>query len=580
MKVPANNKWIQTNRGDILGNLWSSFGINLQDNLGALRVSPRLKTNTSGLNNVPVAFARFGQRDYALAGTTIYRNTNSSGLPNDAFIADDSTSASTDYSSDVSDMIGAWNVLLSTSPTKLRSLNATSGGTWLDRATITTGLNHKMCYFKKYDRIYFSDQTIKSMTEDFTVSATGDYTLNGSNASGIVDLKPSKSWIWIAVKTEGTRDNSGAIWKWDGISNQIAEEYKIRGARSIVALVASDEDDAPYAMSDKGILYKLSGGGFAEVGRLPYTNQLPYLGADPTGTQNNDRFIHPNGLILTKNDTVLANINGKNGDNTGTQNENLASGLWEWSSSYGFTHRSPFTYDPISSSITDYGQNKISRAGAIANMNVPSTASGRDGTILAGATLFTDSSSTTSGIYFDNSNDTVQKYGYIVTTKIFSSNLVDTWNAFKARFRKFLDSDDFIKVKYRTTEDIPVEVTVTWTATNTFTTSSSSLDSRVGQEIEVLQGKGSGKCAHIVSVTNNAGTRTVVLDETFTGATSGTAIVRVQSWTKLHKHTGQTVDHINVATKITSTWIQFKICMQFKGEDELYDIIIDSSPSF
>jgi hypothetical protein len=210
-KLPQNKKWIQTNRSDFLGNLRGTFNIDLQSNIGAVRVSPRMKLNTGSLNACPVAIERFGQRIYAVAGTTIYRNTNDSGLPSDAFVADTSTSASTDYSSDYSDLKSAWNTLFATAPTKLRSLSSPNGGTWTDRATISSGLSHRLCYFPKYDRLYFTDQTIKSITEAFSVSTSGDYTLSGVNTFGITDMKSTSNFIWISGKTETTKDDEGAV---------------------------------------------------------------------------------------------------------------------------------------------------------------------------------------------------------------------------------------------------------------------------------------------------------------------------------------------------------------------------------
>jgi hypothetical protein len=573
IKIPGTIGYKQTNRSDTQGTLWSTWNIDLQDNLGKIRVSPRLKTNTSSLNACPVAITRFGDRIFALAGTTIYRNTDGSGLPNDPFVADTSTSASTDYSSDVSDMVGAWNSLFATSPTKLRSLNSDTGGTWADEATITSS-NHKLLYFRKFDRLYFTDlDSIKSMNQATAVLTSGDYTLPTDGTFGIVDIKATSQFIWIAGKTTTVKDNGGGIRQWDGISNTY-KSYKLPNARAVVALVIDPTRDICMAMSDKGIMYEFNGGGFQEcaLGRLPYGTSFPYMGATPFGTQANDRFIHPNGLTFTRNNTVQAFINGLNSDNGATQNENLPSGRWEWTKDTGWIHIGAPSYDPISSSVTDYAQNRIARVGALADMTIANTTSGADGTILAGASIYTDATTIVSSIFFDNSIDTIQKYGYIVTTKIVSDQIEDTWQGFYTKHKKLLDSSDSITVKYRVSESAPTEITLTWTSSSTFTTTTD-VSALVGYEVEVIQGKGSGKTAHIVSVTGS-GTYTVTLDDTFTGATSGTAKARLQDWKKIGSQTNQTLKYFRGSINQSDTWVQLKVCMQFKGKDEVDGFIL------
>jgi hypothetical protein len=85
-------------------------------------------------------------------------------------------------------------------------------------------------------------------------------------------------------------------------------------------------------------------------------------------------------------------------------------------------------------------------------------------------------------------------------------------------------------------------------------------------EVEVTMAKGSGETAHVVSVTNNAGTRTIVLDRAITNVTaSATGYVRVNDFKKLETFT-DTINGwkaISIPMKAV-TWIQFCIEM-FKG---------------
>ncbi len=585
----SDKQYFQNNRTNIypVGGLWSTQNMDFQSNLGVARVSPRLKLNTGSLNNCPVAIVRFGQRIYALAGTTIYRNTNSSGLPSDAFVADSSTSNSTDYSSDASDMISAWNIMFATAPTRLRKLDSSDGGTWTNVANISSGLNHKLVYFKKFNRVYFSDQSIKSVDEAGSVATTGDYTLSGSNTFGIVDMKTTSQWIWIAVKTEAVSDWMGGIQQWDGISAQITDFFKLPGSRATVCIVIDPTRDIPFAFSDKGILYQFNSGGFSEVGRLPWTfNTLPYMGDTPYTSQINNRYIHPNGAIFTPYNTIRCLINCVNSDSSSTQNENAQSGIWEWSESSGFVHIGQPSYDPISTSVTDWGQSRLSRVGALADMNVQSVAAGRDGTMLAGATYYTNASSTASALFYDNSNDTIQKKGYMVWDWIESSQMADSFDKWWMSYRRFLTASDSITLKYRNVEVAPVEGTITWTSTTTFTVLNSAVvvsdywTSGTGGEVEILRGTGGALCAHITNAVNNAGTWTVTIDETATGVTNGTATARFQKWTKAYPAVSMATPlnwaQFGIETD-SNPRIQIKICFTYTGAGENYKGVLTSN---
>ena len=108
--------------------------------------------------------------------------------------------------------------------------------------------------------------------------------------------------------------------------------------------------------------------------------------------------------------------------------------------------------------------------------------------------------------------------------------------------------------------------------------------SGTGGEVEITQAVGSGKCSHITNAVNNAGTWTVTVDETYTGAT-GTAKARFMKWNKLK--TIENAESINNQVQQftefpipeydqNDTFIQFKICFLFKGKNELQGLNIIS----
>jgi hypothetical protein len=574
IKIPNNGKWVQTNRSDIQGNLWSTWNADLQTNKGALRVSPRARLNTA-TQGCPVAAAQWSV-PWVMAGTTIYKGGAS---PNVAFAADTSTSASTDYTSE-GDLQYFAGVLLATAPTRLRKLSDFSGGTWSDVDTITSGFSHKMCHFIKFDRLYYIQSSlINSLDTSLAIADTGDYTLTLREVDAY-SMAATDTNVWIVGTS--IRDSGGehtqraAILQWDGISADVTREYTLPNAYAAIAITIDKERNIPIVMSSSGILYEFNGSGFSEIGRLPFKKHLPFN----LNVTTNTRLVHPNGMYYTDRGTVRCLVNNLNGDNSATFEENFPAGVWEWSREHGFVHIQPLS--PYAGSVTDYGQNRLSQVGMLIDMNLYSTTAGRDGTYLAGATYFTDASSTASGIFYDNSLDTIQKNGYFVTTKIFSPNILEAWEKVALRFKRLLDSTDKIVLKYRTTEADPTYATITWTSTTTFTTTtnvSAYYDSTLGRgyEVEVLQGKGSGKCAHITAISENGGTYTVTVDETFTGATSGTAKARFQKWIKIDSIDSLTKDYVDIGLNLKTVWVQFKVFMQHTGGDEVYDLVLTHS---
>lgn len=581
IRIPGTVGWKQTNRSNLRGTLWSTFNIDLLENLGALRVSPRMKLNTSTaddaeLAGAPVGFKRFFNTMWTVAGSHVFRAAG--GTPEITWTQDTSTSTPTDCSSSYSDVEVFDGRIWVTTTDELLSKSDTGTNAWTSKDTLTASKPHMMKYFLKFDRLYTLNGTsIRSIGTDDVVAAPGaDYAISiqGEGLDNSIHLScidVTNEAVWAGTLTDDPRGvPSGGVFEWDGISAQPTKFYPIKGASGVLALRV--KENVPHAMDSNGIWYKFNGTAFVEEDRLPFETVLPVN----QNALTNTRFIHPNGLLATKNGTVLALISNTLGNSSGSYLENMPAGIWEWIPGTGFVHRMSLSYTPVAgSTITDYGQMRLSGVGGLADMNWYSTGADRNGTLLAGASYYTDATSSSHGIFLDDSNDTLQKYGSFVTTKILAERFEETWQDFWVRHKRLLDSSDSVVVKYRTTEGTPVEITITWTSATTFTTTTD-VSGYVGYEVEVLNGKGAGMCAHISSVSHNAGTYTVTVDDSFTGATSGTAKARLQAWNKLLSQTSQSLDWASVGIGATSTWIQLKVCMRFKGKDELYDIIIDN----
>ena len=676
-------KYLQTNRSDVLGSLWSTFNIDLQSNLGQLRVSSKLVTTTIGASiGLASVFNFFHGVWYAIIGTKIYKKTgngvitgafsdsnfsykigssttrfditNPSGttfrytwdgtgtdpgitaltIPIGASIAIDAQNfnaannipgvatgsgnnyfemtnaagvAESDktigtgyiqvsgggygsgYDAQKSDSANFNNQIWFTEKTKLSALE---GNDMIIRDVINDSL-HKLAYLKKFDRLYYTDNkvTIKSIDTSNVVASSGDYFINIGNSLGeITTIISDTQKIFIAtlMTNDSIGDNSvGSILVWDGISSQITAEYKLKTA-GVLAMVSDGENVC--AIDTEGRILKYTGYSFTEIARLPINKTLL---TNATTTEGTSRFVHFNGMEITKDNTLLVAVNNLNSEDDDSVNENLPSGIWECDLSNGnFIHKYSFTlkaYD--SATITDFGQNKISAIGAIKlnPMNAASNA-GR-GSLLAGATYFTDATTTASCVFIDSpsapdSDVEGQKRGYFITTWFNATDLVENFVRLSEIHRRFLNATDKMIFKYRLIEEAPVVATITWVDTTHFTTTTnisaygptqSPFEGSIGGEVEILQGKGAGACVHITAISEVGGTYTVTVDNVVTGMTTGTAKARFQKWIKiLPESIGQIVSYSQMDISKANTRIQIKCAMEFTGDNEFSKFVLFS----
>ncbi len=586
--------YLQTNRSKFLGSIWSSFNLDFQTDLGVMKIAQKLVTNTTSSDDadlgIPSAFEYFDTLWFTIGGTRIFKNSDINVTS--AFTEDASTGFQTTYNVLYSDLAIFDARLWSTTTTTLYSkvADGTGTGTWTNRGSLGNSQSHKLTYFKKFNRLYVinTNTTISSIDTANVLATTGDYSLDLSTSVGkAVTMVATSNYIYISTIRDSSTSSSygtqGTILQWDGISAQASNEYILPTAGVLAMTVL---DDIPYAIDGEGRILKFTGTSFEEISRLPIDRTLLIGSIFNVST---GRFVHVNGFQATKNNTLLIAINNLNYDTGSTINENLPSGIWEVDLATGnCTHRHSFTLKSLSSStVTDYGQNRINGIGAIKINTLASNSSSGRGTLLAGASYFTDATTVKYGIFVDSpakpTTDTEgQKKGIFVATWFTSDEVASAWDEIWATFRQFQSSTDSVVFKYRIKEETPIEATITWTSTTTFTTTTDVTaywTSGIGGEVEIIQGTGSGSCTHITSIVNNAGTYTVTLEEAVTGVT-GTAKARFQKWIKIFpkdtQSTETTWSQYTIGTDSTPR-IQIKGCLTWTGDGEFYKFILNNN---
>jgi hypothetical protein len=576
--IPNNGKWIQPNTSDRLGSISASKGINLTNNIASLNISPRLLVNTESTTysslGLPVAFKQYVDgRWFAVCGTKIFNNGGGSGGAYNLFTENTDSGVPTTCTTEASDMILSSSLFVTTASTSIYYYSGSSWSSFIIPGLGSSGRKLMVQYAQRTYVVYGNNRNqITSFDESLTyVASVGvdQYSLNLPSGFYITFMKAVSDGIWIGTQNNGSGSKKCSIFKWDGSQTSPNYEYK---QNTVSVLSACVKNDILYVMDSNGALLQFSGGGFIEIARLPVPKG--YGLCFTLGTERKNLFISTNGMAVTETGISVL-INGRLTTNNFDTAESIPSGIWEYTKETGFYHKYSPSYTAINSStVTDYGQKSINfEVGALADAKTTHQG-GADpkASLVCGMRYYKDGTNSNYGIFVDNHQNTLQKYGYIILPQILSGSFTETWQSVVPRFRKLLASTDSIVVKHRIDRTPPVQISLTWVNTSSFTTTTD-VSGMVGYEVEILNGTGGGKCAHILSVTGS-GTYTVTLDDTFTGVTTGTAVAHVTQWYKDGVYTSQNENYNEFSVSEKSTVVTVKICFQITGDWELYDIMI------
>lgn len=571
MVIPPNNQYTQTNRSDILGTLQGSFNIDLTKVLGKLRVTRMIQTNSQAslttMTGYPTAFKTDGSTIYAVATPRLFKTSTLKA--NSAFVVEATSGFPADCDSG-SDLEVFGNAVYVAANQKLYKF---SGGSWANNALAHAG-PYSMLTFAGV--LYIANSTTIDKTTNGT-TITSAFTPS-SVALTPIFIRSTTTRIWIG--TLNVQGGKALMLDWDGSSATATSSYRLEAQGALACVI---KDDVPWIMDSNGRLMVFNGGTFIEKARLPL-NDKTLLNATSTSI---NRFIHPNGMSVVngKINLLIKNEIEDNVAGSGSTPEFCPSGIWEYDENIGLYHKYSLSYLPVgTNTITDWGQNRVSGVGALSEMKLTDTSASATGKLIVGATVYTNASSTDAGIFVNDTFDAVsgttgayatQGVGYIVTSKIESSSIEESWQKILLFNKKFLTATDFMVAKYRTSDVAPTEASITWVSTVAFTTSTDVSAYVVGDEVEITQGKGSGMCAHITAITaGSGGTYIIDLDETFTGVVAGTAKARFQKWIKLSKVTNQNVQFNQFAIGKISNCIQFKLLFVFSGPNEFNKALI------
>jgi len=565
----------QLNIGDLQGTLDGTFNCDLTYNNGKMSISPRTRITTNNPTdfNTPVGFVYWDGYWWTVAGNYVWKTTN----PQGAFVKDASNSGAyatpSDCSSAISDItIFNDHLIVSTSSRIYRkTANGSGTGGWdLIDTSLSSAIVRPVTVYN--NRLYWTrlNNTIVSCDTAYAISDTSSASYNITFPSNyvITFIKPFSTGLYIGItKNDGTE---GYVIDWNGeTKNTPRYTFNIYAQGALAGYV---NNTYFYVMNSNAELLKFNGGGFTEVARLPVKRNALY-NANATGSSGNDRFIHPNGLTIIDG-RISALINGRNNDSAGSQQDNIPSGIWEYTENNGFYHKYSMSYNTIGGTTYDYGQVLLKSVGGLTNTaDLSSYSDTQKGNFLAGAGFYTDATTVAYGVFTDNYYDNEIKAGYFTTVQIRAEHFTDMYNLITSLYTPKPTMEHV--VKYRTHKTDYTDFTITWVNTTSFTTTQSGIAD--GDEITILQGNGAGRVAHVVgNPTFSSPNYTVTLDTAISNVT-GTAKARVQKWKKVDIINNVNNFFQNSTINNPSTLLELKVSMVGTGEVTLDEMILDKS---
>lgn len=554
---------------DTISDFKETFNLNFSKKLGTI-LSTRLKRGDSfNVEETPIAFAYFDDSYFTVAGSYLQRGGNA---PDDVFSNVTGSNHPSDINSeacDIEEFNGYLYVLGSGNGDGIHKYN---GSSWTVVTASGLSSSTKMHLAKRFgDRLYFSDASIiGSLDSSDTLSLSGTATFDSGLSSNWVCTMLEASFDSLFIGFHDTDTNKGIIYEWDGSSeNQSLRKFEIQSG----ILGGTVLDNVPYYVDVRGRLFRYAGTSFILVGAIGVDTDYSF---DGTNSQTvGERPLHPNGITTTDDGTIL--FLWKNTLVTGSDYDSKPSGVYEYHPEIGVYHK----YSIASSSSN--GDQLIHKVGAVFQRR-PNTSPFENGTILVGASqiLQADVDDYYGYVFYDDVQESSTKSSYFITRDIWTDAIEDTFKKIYAKHKKFLNSGDKIVVKYKTEPHTRTMVECTWANESRLLTSTDISNYVQGDEVMVITGSGSGKCAHIVNIESLGTGYSVLLDETFTGA-EGNCLVYFDKWIKASFAISDNPKQFTEATfgqKNQSTYIEIKVCILSESKSvELNNLTLISTGS-
>ena len=560
------------------GDFIESFAMDCTSDFGVMTPTRTIEvfndTDDTDLQ-LPIAFAYYEQRYYAASDDFVYRTTGTGGDTtemNDRWVKDTSSINAPDGElvegyTDIALFNGSMYVSASTEVFKL------NGPTWSKPVTteLTSLRPHLMCAFGSggTERLYITDDYYKvhSINTSDVISATGTATLDLQldDTWVITFLEPGLDEIWVGLLN--TDSGKGMVYGWDGQTENVTNRQINLDAGVIAGTVMNN---IPYIIDARGRLMAYSGSNFTEVDRIWTRDRFLLKDA---GQNGNDRFVNVNGMVTTDTGRILIGVNNLTlADNNEVYDDTFPAGVYEYDPQTGLHCKYAINTG------TDNGQRRLKNIGALLFSRSTRPTSDGNGTLLIGAEYEVDSTTSRFAIFHDDTTQTQQGRGYLITPKIFSGNVQEAWQSVYVTYERMREASDEIVVKYRTREKNSVSADCTWLNTTEFTTTDDVSEFEEGDEVTILAGPNAGHIFEIESVTASTSTYTIRVKENPDNITTAFAgrFTNFQTLRSADPTDNAQWKEFMMGVETKSPWIQFKLIAHLTGSG-IYKMAVDSS---
>jgi hypothetical protein len=500
----------QPNNGDSQGNIYMSYGLDLESNKGRVEVSAQVKKLINNADDVDFAGYAGSIGAYSLNGSTgkIFAIsdgafsadiTNPLGTWTQSTSGDDPSSGNTIMDSAFFD-----GLFLVSEATDIKAWNGTTWSSWWQtskgQSALTSGARHLLCVGFDKDLAIVNDNKIYKAPFDGGAPiltpdpGTLDYSETKYEATC---LESTSTRYWI-----GTVDKTGeeaVIYEWDGsVSSTVQNKTHYLGAKAVRCIAIWN--DTPIAILSDGKVKYLNGSSFVE-----FETSMQFPVSD--GYELDDNFIHPNGWAIIDDlphFLVTGRVEGSN-VLTATKNASyrMPAGVWCLDPSIGLYHR--FALGTGLSTQEDYGKMNISDVGALYSLQKT------DSKFLASYEYYLDDESDKrSVLVYHDAQNTKPGRGYLMTP--FAFGLRKMWKNVEL-WHKTLATGEKIRVYYRSKKQEALSQSGTWASTTQFNIVGINLGIEVGHWAFIKMGNGSGQFLKVASIDESSTVTSVTFTE-------------------------------------------------------------------
>lgn len=611
MAIPQNKQWRGALPGKYAGNLWQTFNIDLEREPGRIVLSDKFRVHQSDKGAVYqflLTDAGGSSEWWGLVRGNKMINNGSSTIVVGTWDDDDTTNfagVNTPLDMIIHESVNGEQRLFVAMDDDIAVLNTTATvNTWdvnwgstipsIPIPTVSPVLTYRP--MARLQRLLAIANKVSGLPKIDTIDSSDNVTLGALTFPSEYTVRlgmAGSDRFWFGLQNDADQD--ARIIEWDGTSATYNFEYDLDGSFPLTGFIV---DDVPYYITEKGYIFKYSGGGFVKVADFNLWPDRIVFGSNVL----NEFTIFPHGSFVSGH-LVYLNVGMPmvvvtSGTSVPDGTRRGRSGLWIFNTqTLNLYHNASFGLHSTAGTDIDYGHSHLKLPGTVVK-----TTRGSDKDLFASASVYTGGSdwrsASQNGLYLSTSNSDTgsnagRNRGYFITSYIPIKDVEAMWEALFVKFKQFFadegssTSSNRIIVKWRVQDPLIeadakdpnandillMAATGTWVNTTSFT-SKVPKGVVVGNEVEILVGDNAG-CSFNVSALSatpdNTSSITVTIDEVAPTSSTDTFLCRFDNW-----NTETAISSLNQGSeKVPFTSIGHGEFIQLKIELRGFQVEID-----